>query len=395
MSHQPPYVAASRAGANDQWLKPLPNPWMRVTVHPGGQGFKQNLIFDKSWIINSGWCDAQVALRQRARSQGIDIGTADILPIADAHAVVFINLPAKRSLVEQVRLVNPHARIVLIASESPVVQPHAVERVNHRLFDLVFTLRRLNGDPRKYQRLPPGCAFVPTPPADSVPFHERRFAILVNSNMNGGLLRSSRPWQVFQQAMRIRTGGWTLSPQRMLQVALGSRYHLRRSFARAAEQLGIEDFDIYGQGWEPLRSGWFYRLFPERPWRHWRGPLRNDKLATLCHYRFAFCYENYSGDEGYISEKIFDALAAGTVPLCLGDRHLKDWIPSDCAVFRENYRSERAMLQDLLNWDEQRWQACREAGQQFLHSQRIAPFLADAYAEQVLQGLKAVVAPAQ
>jgi hypothetical protein len=178
---------------------------------------------------------------------------------------------------------------------------------------------------------------------------------------------------------------------RMLKVSLGSGYHYRRSFARAAERLDINDFDIYGQGWEPLKSGWFYRYFPEKSWRHWRGILKADKLTTLCNYRFTFCYENFVGNENYISEKVFDALAAGTVPLCLGDQKLKQWIPSDCAVFRDDYSSDQALLKDLLSWSEARWSAFRDAGQAFLYSDRIRPFLSDAYAEEVLSSLKCMI----
>jgi hypothetical protein len=393
MLEKPPYVATLRPAVSHPRLAPLDAPKLRIAIHPGDQSFRENLIFDPSWIINSGWCDSICSLRDLARSQGIDMGTADIVPMDQADLILFINLPASRQVVEQVRIDFPRARLVLIASESPVVQPHAAVRANHRLFDRVFLSCPPSGETKKYLRLPPGCAFRPDHAPPAIPFGRRRFAVLVNSNMNTGLLRSSRPWHLPRQALTIRSGGWSLPLERLLHVSLRSRYHCRRSFARAAESLGIDAFDIYGRCWEPLRSGWFHRWFPESPWRHWRGTLQQDKLHTLCHYRYAFCYENYAGDEGYISEKIFDALAAGTVPLCLGDRSLRRWIPSDCAVFREDYSSDRALLEDLLSWDEDRWQACREAGQRFLHSDLITPFLAEAYASQVLQGLKAAMEP--
>ena len=388
---RPPYVAPDRQGLSSVDQQPLAAPKMSVSVFPGDQNYQDNIIFDRSWILNSGWCEAMVALREQARAQGIELGTADRVPMEQSDIILFVNLPTHRAAVEQIRQRYPRALLVLIASESPVVQPHAAVRSNHQLFDRVFTLKRLKGDPMKYHRLPAGCAFVPNPAPADIPFTQRRFAILVNSNVNSGLLRASRPLNVFDQGRTIRNGGWSLPLQRQLQVSLGSRYHLRRRFARAAEGLDIADFDLYGQGWEPLRSGWFHRFFPESPWRQWRGPLNDDKLHSLSHYRFAFCYENFAGSEGSISEKVFDALAAGTVPLCHGDRHLRRWIPASCAVFRDDYSSDRELLRDLLRWDEARWRACRDAGQAFLRSDGAAPFLANAYAEDVLRGLRGAV----
>ena len=115
-------------------------------------------------------------------------------------------------------------------------------------------------------------------------------------------------------------------------------------------------------------------------------------MHSLSHYRFAFCYENFAGSEGYISEKVFDALAAGTVPLCHGDKQLKRLIPPECAVHRDDYSSERALLSDLLSWDEARWRSCRDAGQAFLRSDAIIPFTAEAYAQEMLRILVAAVA---
>jgi hypothetical protein len=388
----PPYVADQTKSKPEGDFGLLNNPTLRIGIFPNDHNYTQNIVFRKDWILNSGWCEAMVALRQMAQANNIEIATSDLVALSNADVILFINLPAHRSEVQQLRRQVPTAKLALIASESPVVQPHAAVAANHLLFDRVFVRSppRRRNLPR-YRQLPPGCAYQPDPNPAAVPFTERRFGIMVNSNMNTGLLRSPRPWHVLNQGRSIRRGGWSLPYQRQLQVALGSRYHCRRSFARAVQHLGIQDFDIYGQGWQALRHGWFHRLWPEQHWRLWRGPLKADKLHTLCHYRFAFCYENFEGNEGYISEKIFDALAAGTVPLCLGDSHLKSWIPNDCAVFRSDYSSDQALLEDLLNWDEARWSACRQAGQSFLYSDRIQPFLPHAYAEKVLEGLISIL----
>ena len=47
------------------------------------------------------------------------------------------------------------------------------------------------------------------------------------------------------------------------------------------------------------------------------GPVKN-KLKFLSNYKFSICFEN-SKSEGYISEKLFEAFEAGTIPIYYGD----------------------------------------------------------------------------
>ncbi|MFM6172317.1 MAG: glycosyltransferase family 10 domain-containing protein [Sphaerospermopsis kisseleviana] len=392
MSNVPPYVLQEVIdGSHLVSPNRLADPILRISVYTGDNNYRKNYIFDSSWIINSGWCDSMALLYSDAMAHGIELGTDDVVPLEEADVILFINLPSSRSVVADVRSRFPAAKLVLIASESPVVQPHARVIHNHDLFDLVL-LHSVDGFcSSKYKPLPLGCAYIPECPPPFTPYCRRRFAILVNSNVNTGMHRLPRPWHVFNTLTRIRRSGWSLPFSRFVHVSFGSRYHIRREFARSVESLGIQDFDIYGTGWEPLRSGWLYRLFPEKPFYHARGLLKSDKLLSLCNYKFAFCYENYAGSEGYISEKIFDALAAGTVPLCHGDTSLKRIIPSSCVIFRDDYSSDRAMLSDLLGWDESRWLSYYHAGQEYLHSDALKPFLPEAYATNVLRLLLSLV----
>jgi hypothetical protein len=80
-----------------------------------------------------------------------------------------------------------------------------------------------------------------------------------------------------------------------------------------------DDFDLYGLGWDSA-------AFPS-----YKGKV-SDKLATLTHYRFALVYENAQSYAGYISEKIQDCLLAGVVPIYGGAPNIAQWIPSDCYI---------------------------------------------------------------
>jgi hypothetical protein len=95
--------------------------------------------------------------------------------------------------------------------------------------------------------------------------------------------------------------------------------------------------------------------------------------------------------DGSLTED-FDSPSVGAAPVCLGDSMLKQVIPRDCVLFRDSYSSNRALLKDLLRWDDLKWAAYKKAGQKFLYSDRIKPFFPKAYAQGELVCLKGGVA---
>ena len=66
---------------------------------------------------------------------------------------------------------------------------------------------------------------------------------------------------------------------------------------------------------------------------------RNAKLRTIARYRFTLAFEN-SIARDYVTEKFFDALCAGSVPVVLGAPNVAEFAPSpesylDVRDFRE------------------------------------------------------------
>lgn len=114
-------------------------------------------------------------------------------------------------------------------------------------------------------------------------------------------------WDRREDAMVMIVGGkQSLVP--------GNLYGFRKNLALAAHRKGLR-LDVYG-----------------------RPPLRvpnhcgetTDKLATLRQYRYAVVTENCHHPRwstGYLTEKLFDALYAGCVPLYLGCSNLEQEVP--------------------------------------------------------------------
>ena len=113
--------------------------------------------------------------------------------------------------------------------------------------------------------------------------------------------------------------------------------------------------------------------------RVYKGPVRS-KADTLSRYSFAICFENQILD-GWVTEKIFDCLAAGTVPVYLGAPDIERWVAPECFIdmrMFSGYDELRAYLHDLSPSE---IDAYREAGREYFHSEQYQPFTKQAFAD--------------
>jgi hypothetical protein len=110
-------------------------------------------------------------------------------------------------------------------------------------------------------------------------------------------------------------------------------------------------FDLYGKGWP---AGFAKEIPPGK------------KINTIRNYRANFCYENIKM-EGYITEKLIEALVAGCIPAYIGAPDVLDYIPKGC--FSSDRKTD--------------WEAI-QIGQQFLKSAEGRKFSYQGFAETVL-----------
>ncbi len=107
-------------------------------------------------------------------------------------------------------------------------------------------------------------------------------------------------------------------------------YGIRSKIVRYFDKLNI--IDIYG------RSGW-------KGTKNYNG-LINDIWGTLFKYRWCLCIENRNINN-YFSEKIFNAILSGCVPIVLGGPYPSDYLPKGSYVDLRNlnYKS----IPDYIN----------------------------------------------
>jgi hypothetical protein len=130
--------------------------------------------------------------------------------------------------------------------------------------------------------------------------------------------------------------------------------------------------DLYGRGWER----WWSRNSMWMPyWRH-RGALMSiykgscsSKYEVLSGYDFALCFENMEM-KGYITEKIFDCLYAGTIPLYWGATDIAELIPEAAYIDCRRFASWEQMQESVMSMPGERVRAMKEAGRAFLQDER-------------------------
>ncbi len=149
----------------------------------------------------------------------------------------------------------------------------------------------------------------------------------------------------------------------------GELYGSRISVMSQLESMDV--VDLYGMGWErwwSRNSLWFpYWRNYHRLMRVYKGPCKS-KHETLSRYMFSLCFENMAMD-GYITEKLFDCLYAGTIPIYLGANDIDKWIPKDVYIDFRKFGSVGEMRRFVWEMDDRQIGAMRQAGRSFLESQ--------------------------
>ena len=136
-------------------------------------------------------------------------------------------------------------------------------------------------------------------------------------------------------------------------------YAMRDSWAPALAKHTLPDSEflsrkkfcnfVVSNDFSPERNA-FFEQFSARRQIDSGGAYRNniggpvaDKLAFQRQYKFSIAYEN-SRDPGYVTEKIVDAFAAGTVPIYWGDPLIKQEFNPGSFLCADDYPDNAALI---------------------------------------------------
>ena len=108
----------------------------------------------------------------------------------------------------------------------------------------------------------------------------------------------------------------------------------------------------------------------------------------MSRYRFAICYENMVLD-GWITEKLFDCLYAGVVPIYLGAPDINDAVDPGCYIDARRFASYDEMQQYLDALSPTDYERLRAAGREYLGSDTFRQFSPDAFADRFVSDIEA------
>ncbi|MDA8855605.1 glycosyltransferase family 10 [Alphaproteobacteria bacterium] len=134
--------------------------------------------------------------------------------------------------------------------------------------------------------------------------------------------------------------------------------------------------DLYGFGWQRVQ---IRALFGSLFWRFklWRYGLDvcspTSKNDVYRHYDFALCFENMPMT-GYITEKLFDALFAGCIPVYWGASDIAHYVPQDCYINLDDFPDMQACFDHCLGLSAAEKNAYRTAISRFLVSSEFSIF---------------------
>jgi hypothetical protein len=169
-------------------------------------------------------------------------------------------------------------------------------------------------------------------------------------------------------------------------------YTAREAVIRYYDEHHPDSFSLYGRYWNN-------RHRPEDMYHHGRvrsrtyssyGGLIDDKSDAYRSHRFALCFENVTGIDGYLTEKLFDCLRGGTVPVYWGAENVTEYVPEGAFVDYREFGCPAALHEHLISMDETTWREMLEAGREFFESgaEAHAP---ETYAETVYGAVSAAV----
>ena len=267
---------------------------------------------------------------------GFDLPRREVLEEDTLYLVITgIGLSLKDLALEKI----PQKKLIFFSWEPPTVDPRSWEPKLLNLFHKVYTWDDSLVDNKRFFKF--HLPYMAKRLDELVPYEERKFLTLIASRM-----QSKHPNDLYAE---------------------------REKLIRFFEAHPEFEFDLYGRFWE------------KREFSCWRGTIP-DKMAVLKQYRFAIAYENCY-KEGYITEKLWDCLAAGVVPIYWGASNIEEVLPKDCFLDRRQFKDDLELVTFLEKMSKEEWEGYVERGGRFLLSETAKKFTVEAYAQSVVEAV--------
>ncbi len=319
-----------------------------------GTDYQSNRIFDLSnKFLNRDNClYPYFLLKEEFKKHGYDLITSDLLPPDQADLVLYNEMPKPFS-----NNINPE-KSYLMLFETELIRSDNWDLKKHSYFKKIFTWNDKIVDGKKYIKFN-----FPNEIKTTVPGIPGRTGFLTSISGNK---TSNHPLELYSK--RLETIQWF-------------------------EKNHPNDLDYYGIGWDYKFNVWWQKLFKKLkilnfiPKNHsisYKGRVE-EKLTALRKYKFTLCYENARDIDGYITEKIFDCLFAGTIPIYWGPKNITKYIPANCFIDRTKFTSNEELYAHLKQMSDEVILDYQKNIESFLKSDLVAPFSNEFFAKNIVR----------
>ena len=154
----------------------------------------------------------------------------------------------------------------------------------------------------------------------------------------------------------------------------GELYSERRRAIDYFENNHPDKFEFYGNGWDSLKHPCY------------KGRCK-EKAEVFHRYRFAICYENMQGLNGYITEKLLDCLESGIVPIYLGAPNIKDIVPGKCFIDFRDFANYDELFEYIVNIDEKKYLSFLSSAKDYISSEHSDYFSGRQYAKYIIDAV--------
>jgi hypothetical protein len=121
-------------------------------------------------------------------------------------------------------------------------------------------------------------------------------------------------------------------------------------------------------------------------YKSYKGEVES-KEDVFKKYKFAICYENAKDIPGYITEKIFDCLFAGCIPIYLGADNIQSYIPENCYIDQRKFDSIESVYDFITNIDEEKYNQYIDNIEEFIASDKSHIFRTDYFSKTLIDNI--------
>lgn len=132
-------------------------------------------------------------------------------------------------------------------------------------------------------------------------------------------------------------------------------------------------FKLYGHNWHKY----------SKKIKNYRGSVLN-KIEIYLKHDFSFIFENSNAELGGITEKIWDSLAAGCIPIYYGAPNVRKYIPHACYIDYRDFKNLDTLYNYISEMTFEEKNIRRQAIKRFLQTNDYIIFTSDGFYKTIL-----------